>query len=161
MASTAATTISGVARSVIILSSLIAAVGAAIIVSIGYFNPLRFGPFFVFIGTVGFFIPGLLGAVGGFFLQREHRPWPWRLALAGVVMQFVVAGFSFVMQFFVTPISLVPLVVCAVWTEAASLLVWRLIRVRGAISSDAQIRRGFLVETPEPSDAQIVSVREK
>ena len=162
MASDAARTVEGVANSVVLVSSLVAIAGIAIVIGPGYLNPLRFGPLFVLIGTVGFFVPGLLGATGGFFLRRERRRWPWRLALLGVAMQFVIAVAGFVAQFFVSPLSLVPLALCYLWASAAAVMLWRLWRVRGAVGSDPRGARGFVVEVAMPADeTQIESVREK
>ena len=112
MASDSARTIEGVTSSVIVLSSLVTAAGVAIVVGPGYLNPLRFGRYFIALGTVCFFVPGLLGVVGGLFLRRERARWAWRSATAGVSLQLIVAAFGSVAQFFFSPISPVPLLLC-------------------------------------------------
>lgn len=152
MASDASGTIEGVSMSTIVLSSLVTAAGIAIVIGPGYLNPLRFGPYFIALGTVCFFIPGLLGVIGGIFLRRERARWAWRAATAGVSMQLVVGAAGFVAQFFFSPISPVPLLLCFAWMLASALLVWRLKRISGAVGSDADGQRGFQIDMKSRDD---------
>jgi hypothetical protein len=161
MATDAARTLGGVAKSTVHVSTLVAAVGLGIIIGPGYLNPLRFGPYFIAIGTICFFVPGVLGATGGLFLQRERRGWPWAMAIVGILMQLLVAIAGFGAQFHFSPISPVPLVLCATWAVATAILLWRLTRIRGAIEADADAHRGFVIKASVPPAAQIDSVREK
>jgi uncharacterized membrane protein len=150
MAADATGTIEGVSTSVIVLSSLVAAAGIAVVIGPGYLNPLRFGPYFIAFGTVCFFIPGLFGVVGGVFLRRERARWAWRVATAGVSLQLVIATVGSIAQFFFSPISPVPLLLCFAWMLASALLVWRLKRISGAVGSDADAHRGFPVDMKPP-----------
>lgn len=160
MASEAARSIGGVANSVVVLSALVAAAGLAIVIGPGYLNPLRFGPYFIAIGTACFFVPGVLGVVGGLFLKREHTTWAWFAAFAGIAIQCLVAAGGFVAQFFFTPMSPLPLILCAIWAAASAIVLWRLIRLFGAVRADANAHRGFVVDAIPVAD-QIDSVREK
>lgn len=151
MTSDATGTIDGVTSSVIVLSSLVTAAGVAIVIGPGYLNPLRFGPYFVLLGTVCFFVPGVLGIVGSLFLRRERARWSWRAATTGVALQMLIAAAGFVAQFFFTPLSPVPLLLCGAWAMASLLSLWRLVRISGAVGSDADAHRGFAIDTKPPA----------
>lgn len=151
MSSRATYSIDGVTGSLVVLSSLVTAAGAAIVIGPGYLNPLRFGPYFIAIGTACFFVPGLLGIVGGLFLRRERARWAWMAALASVTLQLIVASGGFIAQFFFSPLSAVPLVVCAAWAIASAILLRRLTRLAGAMRSDADAHRGFVIDVKPPT----------
>lgn len=135
-----------VARSLTVLSGLVALFGALLILGPGFNNPLRFGPWIVAFGMVAFFVPGLLGVVSGLYLKRRAA-WAWPLGIASSAMQAAIAIVGVIGQFFLTPISLVPLLACAAWAVAAGLLAFELVRFRHAMRSDIGATRGFEIET--------------
>lgn len=136
--------IDDVARSMAFVGLLVAAFGAAMIVGPGYLNPRRFRQWFVVGGLLLFFAPGVLGAVAGFLIPRRARG-AWMLGLAATVAQLAIAVVGFAGQFFVTPISVVPLVLCAAWALASVALLVALVRYRHQLQSDTP-SRGFAVE---------------
>ena len=134
-----------VARSLTVLSGLVALFGAGLIVGPGYNNPLRFGPWIVAFGLVAFFVPGLLGVVAGVYLKRRAA-WAWPLGVVSCVMQAMIAVAGFAAQFFLTPISAVPLLACAVWAIGVAFVCVELVRYRHAMRSDAGTTRGFEID---------------
>lgn len=166
MNSEATRSIQGITRSIALVAALVIAAGLAIIIGPGYLNPLRFGPYFIVIGTAGFFAPGVLTLVFALLLRRERRPGPFAATLLGLGWQIAVSLGLFLAQFYVTPISAVPLLLSGLWTLANSILLWRLVRAYGAIGSDADAVRGFAIDATLPTatplePTQIDNDREK
>lgn len=133
-----------VARSMLILGVVVASFGAALIVGPGYLNPWRFWRFFVIVGLGLFFAPGVASAAAGFFLPRRQRA-AWTLGVVASAAQLAIAAFLFAVQFFVTPLSLVPLVLGATWAAASGAILVGLVRYRHQMTSDATAR-GFAVD---------------
>ena len=69
------------------------------------------------------------------------------LGVASSVMQAAIAVIGLASQFYLTPISLVPLLACAAWAVASGLLAFELVRFRHAMRSDIGATRGFEVAT--------------
>jgi hypothetical protein len=139
------TSLDDVARSLIVLSGIVAIFGAGLVIGPGFNNPLRFGPWIVLFAMIAFFVPGLLGLVAGLYLKRRAA-WSAPLGLASCVLQMLVAIVGVIGQFFLTPISVVPLLACAAWAIAAAFLAVELTRYRHALRSDAASSRGFEIE---------------
>ena len=136
------------ARSLFLLGYLSAGYGIFAMVAYGYLNRFeRFRVYFLALGLLIWFAPGVLFVATGYLLNRRSR--------TGAVMAMIVALFQSLcaaaMLFaFCTlpPISPIPIVMCAVWLLALGQLMVHLQRSLRAIESDAEHCPGFPVNVP-------------
>ena len=152
-------------RSLRLLGIMSAVFGLVMIIVFGYFNRLqRFGPYFIGLGFIVWFLPGVLMLTCWWYLNRRNR-----LALRGAMfvcaIQKLFAIALFAMNFFLSPISIVPIVMTLVWALAAGQLLMQLWRARPAVDLDAEHRAAFeaqVIPVAQLADSQSIdSVREK
>ena len=137
-------TVEFAARSCLALGAISTLFGAAMVIGPGYLNPLRFGPWFVGLGLIGWLAPGLAMLFGGWYL-RARRRWAANLAAAGALWQFVAAAVLEIGQFYFEPISPILVIVGAVWLVALVALAVQLSRAAVALRADVRGRHGFEV----------------
>jgi hypothetical protein len=117
--------------------------GLVMIVGFGYFNRLvRFRPYFIGLGFLGWFLPGVLMITCWWYLQRRNR-FALRGAIGVCAMQACFAIALFIANFLLTPISIVPIVMTLLWTLAAGQLLIQLWRARPIVDSDAEHHGAF------------------
>jgi hypothetical protein len=130
-------------RSLRLLGITSALFGLVMIVVFGYFNRLqRFGPYFIVLGSLVWFVPGAVMVTCWWYLQHRNRI-ALRVAIATCLIQLSFAIALFVLNFFYTPISAVPVVMTLLWSLAAGQLLMQLWRARSAVDSDAEHRAAF------------------
>lgn len=106
-------------RSLRLLGILSALFGIVMIVAFGYLNRLaRFRPYFIGMGFLAWFLPGVLMLTCWWYLDRRNRL-ALRFALAVCAAQMIFAVTLFAMNFLLTPISIVPIVMTFIWALAA------------------------------------------
>lgn len=140
-------------RSLRLLGVLSAAFGAVMIIAFGYFNRYtQFRPHFIALGFIVWFLPGVLMLTCWWYLNRRNR-----LALRGAMIvcaiQMLFAIALFAMNFFLSPISIVPIVMTLVWVLAAGQLLLQLWRAKPAVDFDAEHRSAF--------EAQMIPVAQR
>jgi hypothetical protein len=136
-------------RSTWILGLSSALYGLAIIVVAGYFNRApRFGPYFIAMGSIVWFAPGVLFIASAYYLRRSHR--------AGAVVAMIVALFqslcaTAILVAFCTlpPISPIPIILSVFWLAALGQLVVHLQRSLRAIHADTSAQPGFALDGPK------------
>jgi hypothetical protein len=119
------------------------------IVVFGYFNRYqRFGPYFVALGSIVWFAPGVIFIASAYYLKRTRR--------VGAVAAIIVALFqslcaAAILVAFCTlpPISPIPIIMCTAWLAALGQLVVHLQRSLRAISADTSVRAGFALDGPK------------
>src|SRR2546430_15473401 len=105
-------------RSTWILGLASAAFGLVMIVAFGYFNRYqRFGPYFVALGSIVWFAPGVIFIASAYYLKRPRR--------AGAVAAMIVALFQslcaaaiLVALCTLPPIRPIPIIMCVAWLAA-------------------------------------------
>ena len=130
-------------RSTRTLGYVSALFGLVMMVVFGYFNRyLRFRPYFIGMGLLVWFVPGVLFLTASHFLRRRSRSAVVG-AMAATAGQMVFAAAMFVGSLTVQPVSPVPVVLTALWVAA---LVQLMAHLRGSFESvrvDAEHVRGF------------------
>ena len=152
-------------RSLRLLGITSAAFGLIMIVAFGYFNRLtRFGPDFIALGSIVWFLPGAAMVTCWWYMQRRHRI-ALRVAIAICAMQMIFALALFVLNFLYTPVSAVPVVMTLLWSLAVGQLLTQLWRARPAVDYDAEHRAAFeaqVIPVAQLADVQSIdSFREK
>lgn len=144
-------------RSTWILGLASAAFGLVMIVGFGYFNRYqRFGPYFVALGSIVWFAPGVIFIASAYYLRRSRRAG----AVAGIIValfQSLCAAAILVAFCTLPPISPIPIIMCIAWLAALGQLVAHLQRSLRAISADTSVRAGFALDGPRhvlPVEAQ-------
>ena len=131
------------AGSLRLLGILSALFGVAVIFAGGYFNGYEhFRVFFIGIGSIIWFIPGVLEIASAFMLRARQR-WAAALGIIVTFLQLIVAVIIFALQFTYSPISLVPVVLSVLWALALLRTIGEVYRAANAIKNDAQTLRGF------------------
>ena len=152
-------------RSLRLLGIMSALFGVVMIVAFGYLNRFtRFRPYFIGLGFLVWFLPGVLMVTCWWYLQRRNRI-ALRVAVAVCAVQMIFAIALFAANFLLTPISVVPIVTTLVWALAAGQLLVQLWRGRPIVDSDAEHRPAFqahVVPIAQFADGQSIdSVLEK
>jgi hypothetical protein len=130
-------------RSLRLLGITSALFGLVVVVGFGYFNRLvRFRPYFIGMGFLVWFLPGVLMVTCWWYLQRRDRL-ALRAAIGVCVVQMCFAIALFIANFLLTPISVVPIVMTLLWTLAAGQLLLQLSRARPAVDLDAEHHAAF------------------
>ena len=130
-------------RSLRLLGIASALFGLVLIVGFGYFNrSARFRPYFIGLGFLVWFLPGVLMLTCWWYLNRRNHV-VLRFALAVCTVQLIFAIALFAANFFLTPISVVPIVMTLIWSMATGQLVWLLWNARPAVDLDTQHRAAF------------------
>jgi hypothetical protein len=136
------------ARSLFLLGYLSAGYGIFAMVAYGYLNRFeRFRLYFLGLGLLIWFAPGVLFVATGYLLNRRSR----RGALIAMIVALFQSLCAAAMLFaFCTlpPISPIPIVMCVVWLAALGQLMLYLQRSLRAIDADVEHRPGFPVEVP-------------
>ena len=130
-------------RSLRLLGIASALFGLVLIVGFGYFNrSVRFRPYFIGMGFIVWFLPGVLMLTCWWYLNRRNR-FALRAAMIVCMVQLMFAIALFGANFAYTPISIVPIVMTFLWTLAAGQLVWLMWNARPAVDLDAEHRAAF------------------
>src|SRR5215218_8948074 len=110
-------------RSLRLLGIISALFGLVMIVAFGYLNrSARFGPFFIAMGLVVWFLPGVLMVTCWWYLNRRSRS-ALRAAQVMCAIQMLFAIALFALFLVLTPISPVPVVMTMLWALAAGQLL--------------------------------------
>jgi hypothetical protein len=130
-------------RSTRLLGFASTAFGLVMVLVFGYFNRfLHFRKYFIGLGMVVWFVPGVLFLMAWWFLRRRSRAAVLAaLATAGVQLLFAVA--ILIGSLTVQPVSPVPVLLCVLWAAALAQLV---VHLRGSLESvrvDTAHVRGF------------------
>ena len=152
-------------RSLRLLGIASALFGLVLIVAFGYFNrSVRFRPYFIGMGFLVWFLPGVLMLTCWWYLNRRNRV-ALRFALVVCAVQLIFAIALFGANFFLTPISIVPIVMTLIWSLATAQLVWLLWNAQPAVDLDAEHHAAFeteIIPVAQLADSQsIESDREK
>ncbi len=143
--------LSRVVRNVRLIALLSTIAGLIVTVFFGYLNSLpQFAPWFIVGGVIIWFAPGIALLAAAKAMQHRRRK-AALLAIDICLFQCLCALGGFVAQFFLQPISVVPLFLCAIWCIAEAELVIRLFAILPLIASDAVRHRGFEVQSPLPA----------
>jgi hypothetical protein len=130
-------------RSLRLLGIISAAFGILLIVAFGYLNRLpQFRLHFIALGFIVWFLPGVLMVTCWWYLNRRNRI-ALRVALIVCSIQMLFAIALFVLNFVLTPISIVPIVMTLIWTLAAAQLLAQLWRARPAVDLDMEHHTAF------------------
>src|SRR5690349_13347028 len=106
--------------------------GLVMVLVFGYFNRLqRFRPYFIALGLVVWFVPGVLYLTASHFMRRRSRAGVVT-ALASAAGQAVFAAALFVGTLTVQPVSPIPVLLTALWVVA---LVQLVAHLRGSFES--------------------------
>ena len=149
------------AGSLRLLGILSALFGVAVIFAGGYFNRYeRFRVFFIGIGSIIWFIPGIVELAAASMLHARHR-WAAALGVLVTFLQLVAAAILFALQFSYSPISPVPVILSALWSIALLRTIGEVHRGGVAIQTDAQTIRGFELLDPSENRAPAQHLAEK
>jgi hypothetical protein len=126
----------------------------------GYFNRYTtFRPYFIMMGLAVWLIPGVLLFTCAWLMdrQRSHRAAAGAMVIAAVDVLFALGMFA--VQFRLTPISPIPLILCLMWAAAAVQLIGYLWRSLPLLEADPARVHGFEIAPQpilkaEPADAQ-------
>jgi len=130
-------------RSLRLLGIISALFGIVLIVAFGYFNRLqRFRPYFIGMGFLVWFLPGVLMITCWWYLNRRNRI-ALRMAIILCAIQMIFAAILSALNFLLTPISILPIVMTLLWTLATMQLLVQLHRARPAVDFDAEHHAGF------------------
>ena len=136
-------------RSTWILGLASAAFGLVMIVAFGYFNRYqRFGPYFIALGSIVWFAPGVIFIASAYYLKRSRRLGAV-VAMIGALFQSLCASAILVAFCTLPPISPIPIIMCVAWLAALGQLVVHLQRSLRAISADTSARPGFALDQPK------------
>ena len=136
-----------------ILGVVSVAFGVVVLLAFGYLNPLvRFRVYFKVMAVGVWVVPGAAFLVAWIFLKARRR-WAVTLGLATAVVQAVMAAGLLTTQFFLTPVSLVPVALTAVWLAALVQLALHLYQSYAALRLvESEERPGFqpVLSAPRP-----------
>jgi hypothetical protein len=144
-------------RSTRLLGIVSSVYGIFFVFAYGYLNRFeRWQLVFIALGMLLWVIPGVLLLVNAYQLQQRRR----RAAITCMVVaiaQGVCALAIFAANFFLTPISPIPVVLSALWVAAIVQLVMHLSQSLRVMAVDVEKRHGFEVKPVQSID----SLREK
>ena len=115
----------------------------------GYFNRYqRYRPHFIVLGLGVWLIPGVLFVLCAWLMdrQRSHRAAASAVVLSVIDMLFALAMFA--VQFRLTPITPIPLILCLLWAAAAMQLAYYLARSLPLLEASPDRLHGFDLTTP-------------
>jgi hypothetical protein len=137
-------------RSTHILGIVSALFGLVMIVAFGYLNRYqKFGPYFITLGLVVWFAPGVVFVASAYLLKRRARAG----AIAAMVMamlQTLCAAAILVAVCTLPPVSPIPIIMTALWIAALGQLMLHLQRSLRAIRADTTATPGFALDAPQP-----------
>ena len=117
--------------------------GLVMVLVFGYFNRLqRFRPYFIGLGLVVWFVPGVLYLAASHFMRRRSRAGVVT-AMATAAGQGVFAAALLVGTLTVQPVSPIPVVLTAFWVAALVQLIGHLRRSFESVRLDTEHVRGF------------------
>ena len=117
--------------------------GLVMVMVFGYFNRLqRFRPYFIGLGLVVWFVPGVLYLAASHFMRRRSRTGVVT-AMATAAGQGVFAAALLVGTLTVQPVSPIPVVLTALWVAALVQLIGHLRRSFESVRLDTEHVRGF------------------
>lgn len=117
--------------------------GLVMTVVFGYLNRYpRFRPYFIGMGLVVWFVPGVLYLAAWHFMRRRSRA-AVLSAMVTAAVQGLFAAAMFVGSLTLQPVSPVPIVLTALWLAALGQLVVHLRRSLESVRLDADHVRGF------------------
>jgi hypothetical protein len=139
-------------RSTRLLGAASAGYGIFFCFAYGYFNRFeRFQLFFIAFGMLLWVVPGGLLLVNAYQLEQRRRS----AAIVCMIIasiQGICAGALFAAQFFLPPMSPIPLVMCALWVAANVQLAIHLRRSLPLLQIDVEKRHGFDVKPIQSTD---------
>jgi hypothetical protein len=139
-------------RSLRLLGVVSAAMGLYVVIVLGYLNRYTlYRRHFMALGMVAWFVPGVLYVMCAVFIGRRSRT-----AVIGAIVttagQAACAAGLLVASFLLSPVSIVPIAVCAVWVLALAELLVHLKGSLAVIRMDAEQLRGFAPIRPAGAD---------
>jgi hypothetical protein len=130
-------------RSTRLLGVASTAFGLVMVFAFGYFNRLpHFRKYFIGLGMLVWFIPGVLFLTAWWFMRRRSRA-SVLAAMATAGVQALFAGAILVASLTVQPVSLVPVLVSALWAAALGQLIVHLWKSLESVRLDTGHVRGF------------------
>jgi hypothetical protein len=111
------------------LGVVLTAVGLGVLAVAVFTAYPQFRLHFLAFGSLGVLGPGLLSLFASHML-RQRQPAAVNLTLGAAAWQAVVAVSLLGVQFYLTPISPVPLLLCLLWLLAAAGLAWQVLGTR-------------------------------
>ena len=130
-------------RSTRTLGIVSAAFGLVMMLAFGYLNRYpRFRPYFIGMGLIVWFVPGVLYLTAWHFMRRRSRA-AVVSAMVTAGVQAVFAGTMFVGSLTLQPVSPVPVVLTALWVAALGQLIVHLRRSLESVRLDTEHVRGF------------------
>jgi hypothetical protein len=125
--------------------------GLVMVLVFGYFNhSLRFRKYFIGLGMVVWFVPGVLYLTAWWFMRRRSRA-AVLSAMVTAAVQALFAAAIFVGTMTVQPVSPVPVVMSALWAAALGQLLVHLSKSLESVRLDTEHVRGFeMLQTPAP-----------
>ena len=137
-------------RSTRLLGFCSALFGFVFLMAFGYFNRYRlYAHWGLALGTVVWFVPGVLLVLCAAQLRQRRRG----AAVGAMVITSAHALFAvaaLVGSCTLSPVSPIPIVMCALWLAASVQLVAHLRRSLPLLEHDAERRKGFEVRMKEP-----------
>ncbi|HTL28710.1 MAG TPA: hypothetical protein VL282_05810, partial [Tepidisphaeraceae bacterium] len=124
--------------------------GLTIVIRGGYLNPYRlYRAYFLSLGLIVWVVPGVLLIMSSFYLRRRRLA-ALRVAQITTLSEIIFALALFAANFYFTPISAVPIVLCILWLGAMVALAIYLRRASPVVRFDADFHHGFEPITPQP-----------
>ena len=109
----------------LLLGVVAVSIGGYVILAGAVFNEFpRFRPYFLALGTAGFFAPGVVALAAG-WLMRDGQPAGGRLGVAAGLWLAAVGLAGVGAQAVLRPVSLVPVLLCALLLAAGLALAWQ------------------------------------
>jgi len=129
--------------------------GIFFVFAYGYFNRYeRYRPHFMLMGITLWVVPGVFFLVNSYRLEQRSRPAAvWSIVFA--VVQGLCAAALLALQFMLTPISPIPLVLSALWVTAMVQLIGHLRRSLPLLQIDVEHRHGFDIATAQAPTVRI------
>ena len=136
------------------MAGLSLVIGLATTIYDGAMNPLpRARLFFLAVGILAFYVPGLLMGYAALSLRRG-RTTPVTLGVVAAVAQGVMAGVVTPGHALLLPFEPLTFVEGMLWTAADFYVAWRLWRSLPWVRADAEANRGFEVASAEAVEAE-------
>jgi hypothetical protein len=148
-------------RSTRLLGVASTAFGLVMVFAFGYFNRFQhFRKYFILMGMLVWFIPGVLFLTASWFMRRRSRAGVvTALATAGVQALFAAAIFAGTLT--LEPVSPIPVLVSALWAVALGQLIVHLWKSLESVRLDTTRLRGFdalSAQSPRRPNAQPLPV---
>ena len=135
-------------RSTLLLGAASVVFGLVMVLGFGYFNRLlRFRKYFIGMGMLVWFVPGVLFLTAWWFMRRRSRS-AVITAMATAAAQALFAAAILVATLTVQPVSPVPVIMSALWAVALGQLLVHLWRSLESVRLDTGHVRGFDLREP-------------